>query len=121
MGYAAQVNSSFSGWPDLARVNSCELINVAKANRVAYAVNVDRTASPESAGQQRKLALVQSGLTFQPLIQLMHSPALSEQAQSTSSTSLVMSDVLSHEASSFEQYLWGAAWFLLGLIFLCTT
>ena len=121
MGYAAQVNSSFSGWPDLARVNSCELINVARANRVAYAVNVDRTASPESAGQQRKLALVQSGLTFQPLIQPMHSPALSAQVQSTSSTSLVMSDVFSHEASSFEQYLWGAAWFLLGLIFLCTT
>ncbi len=121
MGYAAQVNTSFSGWPDLVRVKPCELTNVARANGVAYAVNVDRTASPESTGQQRRLALVQPGLTFQPLMQPMHSLALLAQAQATSSTSLVISDVFSHEASSFEQYLWGAAWFLLGLIFLCTT
>ena len=124
MGYAAQVNSSFSGWPDLARADSCEWTNVAKATRAARAVRAGHVAGLvrlESAAQQRRLALVQPSLALQGVLHPSHSSALLGQTQSTSAASLTTSDVFSHEAGSLEQYLWCAAWFLLGFLFLCST
>ena len=103
MAHAAQANYLYSELPNLAGAGSRALMNAAREATVSR---------PASAVQQRKLVLVQPSLAFHPAI-----PSLSP----SSAISATAPDDLSNGAGSVEQYLWAASWFLLGLLFLCTT
>lgn len=103
MAHAAQVNYLFSELPRLAGVGSHASIN---------ASGVAAVTRPAPALRQRKLVLVQPSLAFQSAIQSV-SPS--------SAMPAIAPDDFSNGASSVEQYLWAASWFLLGLLFLCTT
>ena len=103
MAHAAQANYLYS---ELTNLADAELRASMNATRAA---TVTRSAS---AVRQRKLALVQPSLAFQSAIQSV-SPS--------SAMPAIAPDDFSNGASSVEQYLWAASWFLLGLLFLCTT
>ena len=102
MAHAAQANYLYSELPNLAGAGSHASINALRSTVVR----------PASVVRQRRLALVQPSLAFQPALQ---SVAPSSAIHTTAP------DDLSNGAGSVEQYLWAASWFLLGLLFLCTT
>lgn len=102
MAHAAQANYLYSELPNLAGAGSRASMNSTRSATVTR---------PAPAVRQRKLVLVQPSLAYQPAIQSA-SPSLAIP---------VASDDFSNAAGSVEQYLWAASWFLLGLLFLCTT
>lgn len=103
MAHAAQANYLYSELPSLADARSHASIN---------ASGVATVTRPASALRQRKLVLVQPSLAFPPSISSV-SPS--------SGIPAIAPDDFSNGASSVEQYLWAASWFLLGFLFLCTT
>ena len=104
MSYAAQAGSLFDA-PLLATTN------VGKPRVVANAAFGSRTQVPTMF--QRKIALVQS--TIAPMPELV-----SAASTATLHAGFVVTNQAGNEANSIEQAIWGACWFLLGLLFLCT-
>ena len=108
MSYAAQAGSLFDA---ILLANT----NVGKhrvvANTVAKAAFVLRTQVPTIL--QRKIALVKS--TIAPMPELV-----SAASTATLHAGFVVTNQAGNEANSIEQAIWGACWFLLGLLFLCT-